>query len=123
MLIACGRIEGCALITVPGVLAVHYTENNRVTLSTCHSIEAALDWAETMRPLLSPRAYASLLLQAMGGEQAARSPAMRRRILAAALRDGGPTPVALATFLMHSVMPVGLRRRLRQALFSAPGTA
>jgi len=122
-LIRCGRIEGCALVTVPGVLAVHYTETDRVTLSTCHDIGPALNWAESMRPLLSPRAYASLLLQATGGEQAARTAAARRRILAAALRDGAPTPVALATFLMHSLMPVGLRRRLRQAIFSAPGAA
>lgn len=122
-LITCGRIEGCALVTVPEVLAVHYTENNRVTLSTCHNIDLALNWAESMRPLLSPRAYASLLLQATGGEQAARTPAVRRRILTSALKDGAPTPVALATFLMHSLMPVGLRRRLRQAIFSAPGTA
>lgn len=122
-LIACGRIQGCALVTVPGVLAVHYTEADRITLSTCHNIEMALAWAESMRPMLSPRAYASLLLQATGGEQAARAATVRRRILRAALRDGAPTPMALATFLMHSLMPVGLRRRLRQAIYSAPGAA
>jgi len=31
--------------------------------------------------------------------------------------------MALATFTMHSLMPVGLRRRLRQALFSASDAA
>jgi hypothetical protein len=122
-LITCGRIDGCALITVPDVLAVHFTENNRVTLSTCHSIESALNWAQEMRPLLSPRAYAGLLLQATGGEAAARAAATRWRILGSALRDGAPTPVALATFAMHSFMPVGLRRRVRQALFSASSAA
>lgn len=122
-LIACGQIEGCALVTVPEVLAIHYTESDRITLSTCHNIDMALNWAESVRPRLSPRAYASLLLQATGGEQAARTPAVRKRILKSALRDGAPTPMALTTFLMHSLMPVGLRRRLRQAIFSAPGAA
>jgi len=122
-LIACGRVQGCALVTVPEVLAIHYTETDRITLSTCHNIDQALSWAESMRPMLSPRAYACLLLQATGGEQAARTAAVRRRILKSALRDGAPTPMALATFLMHSLMPVGLRRRLRQAIYSAPNAA
>ncbi len=122
-LIACGTVEGAALVHIPQVMAVHYTENNRVTLSTCRNIDPAIEWAEAMRGRLSPRAYASLLLQATGGEQAARTAKVRWRLLRAALRDGRPTPMALATFAMHSLMPVGLRRRLRQALFSAPGAA
>jgi len=122
-LIGCGRIESCALITVPEVLAVHYTENNRVTLSTCHNIEDALAWAQSMRPHLSRRAYASLLLQSIGGEMAARTKTVRWRILASALGDGAPTPAALAVFTIHSLFPVGLRRRLRQALYSAPKPA
>ncbi len=122
-LIGCGQIEGCALITVPEALAVHYTENNRITLSTCHNIDDALGWAQSMKPLLSPRAYASLLLQATGGEPAARTGQVRWRILAQALRGGAPTPMALATFTMHSLFPVSMRRRLRQALFSAHGAA
>lgn len=122
-LILCGRVEGCALVTVPEIGAVHYTENNRITLSTCRNIELAIEWAVSMRPHLSPRAYASLLLQATGGEQAARTAGVRWRLLNSAIRDGSPTPMALATFTMHSLMPVGLRRRLRQALFSASGAA
>jgi hypothetical protein len=122
-LITCGRIDGVALVHIPEVMAVHYTENNRVTLSTCHNINHALEWAESMRDHLSPRAYASLLLQATGGEQAARTAGTRWRILNSALRDGQPTPMALATFTMHSLMPVGMRRRLRQALFSASDAA
>lgn len=122
-LITCGKVEGVALLHIPQVMAVHYTENNRVTLSTCRNIDLAIEWAESMRDRLSPRAYASLLLQATGGEQAARTAGVRWRLLNSALRDGRPTPMALATFTMHSLMPVGLRRRLRQALFSAPGAA
>jgi len=122
-LIGCGAIESCALITVPEVLAVHYTENNRITLSTCHNIDDALTWAQQMQKHLTPRAYASLLLQATGGEPAARTSSVRWRILSAALRGGSPTPMALATFTMHSVFPVALRRRLRQALFSAHNAA
>ncbi|AWK88858.1 glycosyltransferase family 2 protein [Azospirillum thermophilum] len=122
-LILCGGVEGCALITVPEVLAVHYTENNRVTLSTCRNIDLAINWAAAMRRHLSPRAYACLLLQATGGEQAARTAGVRWRLLNTALRDGAPTPMALATFTMHSLMPVGLRRRLRQAIFSASDAA
>ncbi|HEY0835675.1 MAG TPA: glycosyltransferase family A protein [Azospirillum sp.] len=122
-LIACSRVEGCRLITVPEVVAVHYTENNRVTLSTCRSIDAAMGWAESMRSRMSPRAYAGLLMQAMGGEAAARPAAVRWRILSSAWRGGRPTPMAFLTWGMHSLMPVGLRRTVRKALFSAPGAA
>ncbi|HYH18721.1 MAG TPA: glycosyltransferase [Azospirillum sp.] len=122
-MITCSRIEGCRLITVPEVLAVHYTETDRVTLSTCFNIDRALGWAESMQTRMSPRAYASLLMQAVGGEAAARTAAARWRILRSVWRGGRPTPMALATYLMHSLMPVGLRRRMRKVLFSAPGAA
>ncbi len=115
-LITCSKIESCALITVPETLTVHYTETNSVTLSTHHTLDGALAWAHRMKPHLSPRAYACLLLQTLGGEPSARSTAIRWRILTATLRGGSPTPVALATFVVHSLFPVTLRRWLRQAL-------
>lgn len=122
-LIRCGSIAGCALITVPVVGCIHYAESERVTLSTCHNIDMALEWAETMRGLLTPRAYAGLLLQAAGGEAAARTPATRWRILSRAVVHGRPSAIGLATFAMHSLVPVALRRRVRQALFSTPSAA
>jgi glycosyltransferase involved in cell wall biosynthesis len=121
-LLSCGREDGCGLVTVPEVLAVHATETNRVTLSTCRNIDAAIAWCQSMRPLMSPRAYASLILQVLGGEAAAQGAPARWRLLKAALEHGGaPTPAAIATFAMHTILPVAMRRRLRQALFSTPG--
>lgn len=124
-LIAVGGVPGTVLVTAPGVLTVHYAETNQVTLSTCHDIDRALDWAEYVRPMLTPKAFAGLLLQTLGGEAAARNAEARRRILRIVLRDGRPSAMALATFLAHSLMPVTLRRRVRQAVFgtrpAAPG--
>ncbi|MCW2247479.1 glycosyltransferase involved in cell wall biosynthesis [Azospirillum fermentarium] len=122
-LITAGRIDGCALVTVPEVGCVHYAESNRVTLSTCHNFDHALEWAESMQPHLSPRAYAALLLQAMGGEAAARTAGARMRILLSALAHGHPSAVGMATFALHSLMPVSLRRRVRRAVYSASSPA
>lgn len=122
-LITAGRIGGCALITVPTVGCVHYAESSRVTLSTCHNFDHALEWAEAMQPHLTPRAYAALLLQAMGGEAAARTAGARMRILLSALAHGHPSAVGMATFALHSLMPVSLRRRVRRALYSASSPA
>lgn len=119
-LIRVGLLEGVALVTVPGVHAVHFTETEAITLSTCHDIGRALDWAAGVQPLMSPRAYAGLLLQTLGGEAVARQAEARRRILRRALRHGRPSATGLATFLVHSLMPVGIRRRIRQAVY---GTA
>lgn len=122
-LITAGRIGGCALVTVPTVGCVHYAESSRVTLSTCHNFDHALEWAEAMQPHLTPRAYAALLLQAMGGEAAARTAGARMRILLSALAHGHPSAVGMATFALHSLMPVSLRRRVRRALYSASSPA
>ncbi len=122
-LITAGRIGGCALVTVPTVGCVHYAESSRVTLSTCHNFDHALEWAESMQPHLTPRAYAALLLQAMGGEAAARTAGARMRILLSALAHGHPSAVGMATFALHSLMPVSLRRRVRRALYSASSPA
>lgn len=118
-LVVVGREPGVALITVPETLAVHYAETGLVTLSTCRDINQALDWARTMSGRMSERAYAGLLLQTLGGEANARTAAVRRRLLGMALTDGRPSLAALATFLVHSLAPVDLRRRVRRLVYGS----
>jgi hypothetical protein len=125
-LVLAGRVPGTALVTVPRTLAIHYAETGQVTLSTCRDIGQALDWAASMRGRMSERAYAGLLLQTLGGEANARTPAVRRRLLRMAWTGGRPSLAAWATFLAHSLAPVDLRRRVRRALYgeaATPGTA
>lgn len=117
-LLRCGAISGTALVTVPKVLAVHYTESNRVTLSTNSNIDSVLEWAEANRQLLSPSSYAGFLLQTVGGEPAAKKSTIRGRLLMSALKYGRPSVVGLATFASHWLLPIGLRRRVRRAFYS-----
>lgn len=121
-LVMVGAEPGTALITVPETLAVHYAETGQVTLSTCRDINQALDWAQTMSRRMSGRAYAGLLLQTLGGEANARTAPVRRRLLGMALADGRPSLVALATFLIHSLAPVDLRRRVRRLIYGGRST-
>lgn len=116
-LIVVGRVPGTGLITVPQTLAIHYAETGQVTLSTCREIAPALDWVHSMRERMSDRAYAGLLLQTLGGEANARPPAVRRRLLSMAIADGRPSLAALLTFLIHSLAPVNLRRRVRRLVY------
>lgn len=111
------EVPGTALATVPETLAVHYAETGQTTLSTLRGIDRALAWAEAIRPRISRRAYAGLLLQTLGGEAAARAPSVRRRLLGEAFAHGRPSAAGLVTFLIHSAAPVGIRRWLRCLLF------
>ncbi len=113
-LLRCAARPGCGLVILPEIACHHRAESGIATLSDAPAYEARLEWAESVRPLLSPRAYAGLLLQVIGGAVEARESLSRRwHLLRLALRHGRPTAMSLLLFFLHSLMPVQLRRRLR----------
>lgn len=94
-------------------LSVWTIEEKRDRISAHHDWKSAFAWAQSVRPLLSRRAYAGLLLtlisSAAAGERAGSRAAMT--ILAEAIRHGRPRPASLATHLANTLMPRAAKRR------------
>jgi hypothetical protein len=120
-LIRCDRLEGCGMVMIDAVACRHRAESGIATLSDAPAHAARIQWALAARAQMSPRAFAGLLLQTIGGTVEARASwACRWELLQLALRHGRPSPMSLLLFTLHSVMPVQLRRRLRPTALEAP---
>jgi glycosyltransferase involved in cell wall biosynthesis len=115
---------GVRVLTVPEVLADVYFEEQRASLSHADRWKASLAWVETMRPLLSRRAYAGFCLGVVAPRAAAEGAyGAALPLLLRALRHGTPRPLHLAAFVAFWLVPQGLRRRLRAAIASRRHTA
>lgn len=92
--------------TVPEILVTLYTEESRPSLSKSGTWLASLQWADRMRPLLTPRAYSSFCLTAVAA-RAAKERAYRAvaPLLYRAFRFGSPRLWYVAAFLGVWVMP------------------
>jgi len=101
--------------TVPEILVNLYVEDARPSLSKSGTWSASLDWAERMRPLLTPRGYSGFCLGVVAPraakEHAVHAPAL---VLYRAFRHGSPRLWRVAVFLGLWLMPHGVLRRLRQ---------
>jgi glycosyltransferase involved in cell wall biosynthesis len=109
--------HGYRLLTAPEPLVIHYAGQQRPSLSKTYTWRASLEWADGMRALLTPRAYAGFLLAHVGqnsanvGEYSALLPLVRH-----AFAKGRPTGKQLLRFALGFAIPRGLRRRTRAAL-------
>jgi glycosyltransferase involved in cell wall biosynthesis len=101
--------------TVPEILVNLYVEDARPSLSKSGTWSASLDWAERMRPLLTPRAYSGFCLGVVAPravkERARGAPTL---LLYRAFRYGSPRLWRVAVFLGLWLMPDGVLRRVRQ---------
>jgi glycosyltransferase involved in cell wall biosynthesis len=101
--------------TVAEILVIVYAEDTRASLSKSGTWLASLEWAERMRPLLTPRAYGGFCL----GVVAPRA-AKERKYRGAALllhhafRHGSPRLWRVAAFLGEWLMPRSVLGRVRQ---------
>lgn len=120
-LVRAGARPDCGMLMIPEVACVHRAESGIRTLSDEPDLDERLAWASSIAGLMSPAAYAGLILQVIGGADDARASFARRfQLLKQALRDGGrPTLMTWLLFLLHTAMPVRLRRRLRPAVGEA----
>lgn len=111
------RIQGAELCFVDEPLAVWHVEENRDGISATNHWRYSYEWIETMRPLVTPRAYSAFLLTVVAS-LAARSGERRScfTILKQAIRNGRPKPIDLFLFCGMLAIPQNYRRRLR-ALF------
>jgi glycosyltransferase involved in cell wall biosynthesis len=114
-LLRLSKLEAIRVETVPEVLVTLYAEDSRPSLSKSGTWLASLQWAERMRPMLTPRAYAGLCLGVVA-PRAAKERAYRAAapLLYHAFRYGSPRPWRVAAFLGEWLTPPTSSGRLRQ---------
>lgn len=106
--------EGGRIETVPEVLVVIYAEERRASLTASTSWKGSLAWLESVRPLMTPRAYSGFCLGVVGSRAAnERAYGAFLDLLKRAFRNGSPTPWHVATYLAFWLVPQDLRRWAR----------
>ena len=117
-LLRLSKQEAVRVETVPEILVTLYAEDTRPSLSKSGTWLASLQWAERMRPMLTPRAYAGLCLGVVA-PRAAKERAYRAAapLLYHAFRYGSPRLWRVAAFLGGWLTPPAVLGRLRPSLF------
>jgi glycosyltransferase involved in cell wall biosynthesis len=110
---------------VPGVqieflgepLSIWHIEENRQSVGWEGDWRYSLRWAETVRPGLTPEAYASFLLTVVGASASnQKEPDAFWPVLLLAVKKGKPSVIHVALFLGMWLFPKHARRRLRSVL-------
>ena len=79
LIIRLSKEIGIKIETVPEVLVVLYFEEPRSSLSTSATWLASLRWIESMRPLVTPRAYSAFCLGVVGSQPQRKAPTVHFR--------------------------------------------
>jgi len=113
-LLRLSKAAGARIETVPEVLAVIYAEERRASLTGSTAWQSSLAWLESIRPLMTPRAYSGFCLGVVGPRAAnERARGAFLDLLKRAFRNGSPTPRQVAMYLVFWLVPQDLRRRVR----------
>jgi glycosyltransferase involved in cell wall biosynthesis len=106
---------GARIETVPEVLVVLYFEEQRPTYTTrTWSWSRSLRWLESLRPILTRRAYSGICLGVVGSRAAQeRAYSALPELLYRAFRYGSPGIWHVLPFLAYWLTPEGFRRQLR----------
>jgi glycosyltransferase involved in cell wall biosynthesis len=107
---------GARVEIVPEVLVVLHREEARPTLTAKTSWLASLRWLESIRPILTRRAYSGFCLGVVGS-RAAQEGAYKALpdLLRRAFRNGSPGPWQVLSFLAYWVTPHEFRILVRGA--------
>jgi glycosyltransferase involved in cell wall biosynthesis len=114
---------GARVEIVPEVLVVLHCEEERPSLTARNaSWSASLSWLESMRPILTRRAYSGFCLSVVGS-RAAQERAYKALpdLLRLAFRNGSPGLWQVLRFLGYWVTPYEFRDLLRGAFRRRPG--
>lgn len=112
LIIRAVKQHGYRVATVPETLIVYYSGGS-------YPWRTSLQWAESVRDLVSPTALAGFCLNvATQGLKQQRNRAFAH-MLVAAFRLGQPAPRHLIAFFLMWILPDGPRERLRAALRKA----
>jgi GT2 family glycosyltransferase len=111
------KLSGARVETVPKVLAVLHVDEDRPSLSAGGSWRASLRWIDSVRMLLTPRAYAGFCLGVAGSRAAGeRAYAGLPAVLYRAFRYGSPRLWQACMFVARWLLPLQFLPRLRTRL-------
>jgi glycosyltransferase involved in cell wall biosynthesis len=114
-LLRLSKQEAVRVETVPEILVTLYAEDTRPSLSKSGSWLASLQWAERVRPMLTPRAYAGLCLGVVAPRAVnERAYCAVAQLLYHAFRHGSPRLWRVAAFVGEWLMPRSVLGRVRQ---------
>ena len=109
------NVEGAGLEFLPNrdPLVIWNMEENRLRISTANDWRYSLSWAQTNRPLLTPRAYISFLMVQVS-LHAARMREWRAfwSIFLKACQHGRPSLIDLLAYILIWFIPQPIRRRI-----------
>lgn len=108
------KTMGIRIETVPEVLVVLYAEEQRPSLSAKSTWRASLAWIDSIRPMVTPRAYSGFCLGVVGS-RAAKEGAYGAffLLLYRAFGSGSPRIWHIVPFLGYWLLPQALVHRLR----------
>lgn len=114
-LIRTERATGMPVTVLPEIVARVRVQDGRAR--PYFPVDEQLDWIESVRPLISRRAYSGYLLTQIGVRSAAsRDYRLGWWALRTSVRRGRPRLRHVAVFLFLWFVPPGLRRRLRTSV-------
>ncbi|MEU5567645.1 glycosyltransferase family 2 protein [Micromonospora musae] len=120
--------DGVDLVIAAEPLVLWHQDEDRPRISLNSPWEAQLEWVRKMRPLLTPKAYAAIMMSIISSMAApTRSFRVFRMLLGDARRHGRPSAIDYLTFFQIWLIPPQLRHTLRDRILSrrrpAPGPA
>lgn len=105
---------GYSFIIVPEPLVIYYAPGEGPSLSKSYTWQRSLAWIDSLRGLVTTRAYAGFCLTvATQGLVGPDTTFARRTLRQSAFRHGKPTARQLFAFALIGIVPQSLRKRLR----------
>jgi glycosyltransferase involved in cell wall biosynthesis len=109
------EVPGAGLEFVPEILAIWYIEEKRSGIGALNDWRYSLDWANTIRPLITADAYSSFLLTFLAASASTqRQWSAFMPLLSSSIRRGKPRPIQLGLFLGMWLIPIQFRQYLRR---------
>lgn len=113
---------GVDLIYAAEPLVIWHTDENRPRISHASPWQDSLAWVRRSRPLLTPRAYAAVIMSVVSSMAApTRSGRVFWTLLREARRYGRPGPLDYLAFMQIWMLPPGLRHRIRDLILRRRG--
>jgi glycosyltransferase involved in cell wall biosynthesis len=109
------KLLGTRIETVPEILVVLYSEEQRPSLSTRGTWRQSLVWIDSVRPLITPRAYSGFCLGVAGSRAATeRAYFAFFLLLYRAFKFGSPRLWHVLPFIGYWLLPKQTLRRVRE---------
>lgn len=106
--------DGVDLVIAAEALVIWHQDEDRERISLQSPWQEQLEWLRRIRPLMTPRAYAAVMMSVISSMAApTRSLQVFRTLLSDARRHGRPGAIDYLTFLQIWLIPPQLRHSLR----------